>query len=65
MGIGAVMGLAIGGASPGYEFAVVGLGGIGGGLLGLIIGSMTSKSYQPKNKTEMEQLKKKGIMYGY
>ncbi len=65
LGIGAVMGYAIGGASTGYEFAVVGVGGIGGGLLGLIIGSMTSKSYNPKNKTAMEQLRKKGIMYGY
>ena len=65
MGIGAVAGFSIGGASPGYEFATVGAGGIVGGLIGLIVGSITSKSFRPKNKPQMEQLRKKGIAYGY
>ena len=65
LGIGAVAGFSIGGASSGYEFAAVGAGGIAGGLIGLIVGSITSKSYSPKNKTQMEQLRKKGVVYGY
>lgn len=65
LGVGAVMGYAIGGASTGYEFAAVGAGGLVGGLLGLIVGSISSKSYKPKNKIERKRLKKKAITYGY
>ena len=64
-GIGAVLGLVLSDATDGLipSTSAAGVIGITGGLLGFFIGAIPSKTYELSDKKELEELKKKGIMY--
>lgn len=72
-GTGLLIGVLIGGGlgalttksevvSPG---PVIGLGALVGGILGGLLGGASAKTYTSKNKAKLEELKKRGIMFGY